>query len=124
MSAGRVRSWCSQARQPLFLLAQSQRSEGGTGPLVVCGEVRGLMSQPPTDLIQGDGPDAVPPVKSRRGSSIKEADAIKAGLEDPEIKAFVTIIGILRGLSSDRARERVFTNVQLKLAGDQEAVEA
>jgi len=45
-------------------------------------------------------------VKDRR-----EADAIRAGLEDPVMRAQVIITGVLRSLPSDRARKRVITFV-------------
>jgi len=42
----------------------------------------------------------------------KEADAIKAGLEDPATRAFVIVMGVLRELPSDRARTRVLSYVR------------
>lgn len=45
-------------------------------------------------------------VQSRR-----EGDAIRAGLEDPVMRAMVTITGALKELPSDRARERVMRYV-------------
>lgn len=41
----------------------------------------------------------------------EEADAIRAGLEEPAVRAFVTVIGILSKLDSDRARKRVLSFV-------------
>jgi hypothetical protein len=41
----------------------------------------------------------------------KEADAIRDGLEDPAVRAFVVIMGALAALPSDRARTRVMTYV-------------
>ena len=37
----------------------------------------------------------------------READDIRAGLEDPAVRAFVMIMGALSRLPSDRARRRV-----------------
>jgi hypothetical protein len=37
----------------------------------------------------------------------KEGDQIRAGLADPQVRAFVKVIGTLSALASDRARERV-----------------
>jgi hypothetical protein len=37
----------------------------------------------------------------------KEADAIRAGLNDPAVRAFVIVMGALSTLPSDRARKRV-----------------
>ncbi|HMF27591.1 MAG TPA: hypothetical protein VKE42_02400 [Candidatus Cybelea sp.] len=37
----------------------------------------------------------------------KEADAIRIGLDDPTIRAFVVMMGVLKELPSDRARKRV-----------------
>jgi hypothetical protein len=42
------------------------------------------------------------PVASR-----KEAEQIRRGLQDPEVRAFVKIAGTLLALQSDRARKRV-----------------
>jgi hypothetical protein len=47
-------------------------------------------------------------------SDRKEADAIRAGLDDPAVRAFVVIVGILLPLS-DRARKRVMTYVTDRL---------
>jgi len=41
-----------------------------------------------------------------------EASAIKTGLEDPAIRAFVVVMGVLMTLPSDRARKRVLTYVE------------
>lgn len=53
-------------------------------------------------------------VKDRR-----EADAIRSGLEDPTVRAFVIIMGVLKPLSP-RARTRVMQYVTDKLSEDQE----
>lgn len=53
-------------------------------------------------------------VKDRR-----EADAVRIGLEDPAVRAFVVITGVLTPLSP-RARARVMTYVTDKLAEDDE----
>jgi hypothetical protein len=42
----------------------------------------------------------------------KEADAIRAGLEDPAVRAHVVILGTLKQLPSDRARARVLAFVR------------
>jgi hypothetical protein len=42
----------------------------------------------------------------------KEAEAIRAGLEDPATRAFVAVMGALSTLPSDRARKRVMLYVQ------------
>jgi hypothetical protein len=44
----------------------------------------------------------------------KEADAIRQGLLNPEVRAFVKVMGVLAGLPSDRARERVLRFVDDK----------
>jgi hypothetical protein len=44
-------------------------------------------------------------------SDRKEADAIRAGLEDPAVRAFVVIMGALLTLPSERARKRVLQYV-------------
>lgn len=41
----------------------------------------------------------------------KEAEAIRAGLADPAVRAFVAIMGALSGLPSDRAKRRVLQYV-------------
>ena len=40
-------------------------------------------------------------------SDRKEAEAIRAGLADPAVRAFVIVMGALSALPSDRARQRV-----------------
>lgn len=45
----------------------------------------------------------------------KEADAIRAGLEDPEVRAMVIIAGLLKQLPDDRTRQRVLNFVMDKL---------
>lgn len=40
-----------------------------------------------------------------------EADQIRAGLSDPEVRAFVRLVGILNALPSNRARRRVLSFV-------------
>jgi hypothetical protein len=42
----------------------------------------------------------------------KEADNIRAGLEDPQVRAFVITMGALLKLPSDRARIRVLNFVR------------
>jgi len=42
----------------------------------------------------------------------KEADAIRTGLDDPTVRAFVVMMGVLKELPSDRARVRVLRYVQ------------
>lgn len=42
----------------------------------------------------------------------KEADNIRAGLEDPAVRAFVTIVGVLSTLPNTRAQARVMTYVR------------
>jgi hypothetical protein len=42
----------------------------------------------------------------------KEAEAIRAGLDDPATRAFVVVMGALSTLPSDRARKRVMLFVQ------------
>lgn len=37
----------------------------------------------------------------------REGDQLRAGLDDPSVRAFVQVIGLLNGLSTDRARQRV-----------------
>jgi len=44
-------------------------------------------------------------------SNRREGEQIRAGLEDPNVRAFVKVMGILRGLPSDRARQRVLSFV-------------
>lgn len=56
-------------------------------------------------------------VKDRR-----EGELVKAGLEDPAVKAFVVVMGALSQLPSDRARKRVMEFVTDKLEEDVAAV--
>ncbi len=42
----------------------------------------------------------------------KEAASIRKGLEDPAVRAFVSVMGALATLESDRARKRVMTFVR------------
>ena len=42
----------------------------------------------------------------------KEAEQIRTGLEDPTTRAFVTVMGVLAALPSDRARARVLNFVR------------
>jgi len=37
----------------------------------------------------------------------KEGELLRRGLEDPDVRAFVKVMGSLFGLASDRARKRV-----------------
>lgn len=55
-------------------------------------------------------------VKDRR-----EADAIKAGLEDPVMRAMVIIIGTLKALPTKRAQARVLQYVSDRLEEEEEA---
>jgi hypothetical protein len=50
----------------------------------------------------------------------KEADAIRRGLEDPAIRAFVIVMGVLLALPTDRARKRVLQFVSDRLEEEQE----
>jgi hypothetical protein len=50
----------------------------------------------------------------------KEGDAIRAGLEDPSVRAFVVVMGALKMLPTDRARRRVLQFVVDKLEEDNE----
>jgi hypothetical protein len=59
--------------------------------------------------------------KDERGNSMKatievrdkkEAEAIRAGLADPAVRAFVQVMGALSALPSDRARKRVMQFVR------------
>lgn len=52
-------------------------------------------------------------------SDRREAEAVRVGLEDPAVRAFVVIVGVLKPLTP-RARERVMTYVTDKLAEDAE----
>jgi hypothetical protein len=45
----------------------------------------------------------------------KEAELIRRGLERPDVRAFVKIMGALEQLPTDRARRRVMTYVADKL---------
>jgi len=44
-------------------------------------------------------------------SDRKEADQIRAGLADPNVRAFVKVMGILRGLPSHRSQQLVLSFV-------------
>ena len=50
----------------------------------------------------------------------READAIKRGLEDPAVRAFVVIIGVMKELPNDRARARVMQYVKDRLDEEDE----
>jgi hypothetical protein len=50
----------------------------------------------------------------------KEADAIRTGLEDPSVRAFVVVMGALNMLPSDRSRRRVLQFVIDKLDEEQD----
>lgn len=52
-------------------------------------------------------------------TSRQEADAIRTGLEDPAVRAFVTIMGILKPMTK-RAQARVLQYVTDRLAEDDE----
>lgn len=52
-------------------------------------------------------------------SDKREASAIRTGLEDPAVRAFVVIVGVLKPLTS-RTRARVMQYVTDKLDEDQE----
>jgi hypothetical protein len=58
-------------------------------------------------------------VKDRR-----EADAIKLALEDSAVRAFVVVMGTLKGLPTDRARKRVLQYVHDRLEEESEIAEA
>jgi hypothetical protein len=45
-------------------------------------------------------------------SDRKEAEAIRAGLSDPAVRAFVIVMGALSQLPTDRARKRVMQFVR------------
>jgi hypothetical protein len=45
----------------------------------------------------------------------KEGDLLRAGLDDPAVRAFVQVMAVLNSLPSDRARQRVLTFVVDKL---------
>lgn len=53
-----------------------------------------------------------------------EGTALQAGLEDPAVKAFVVLMGIMSKLPSDRSRNRVLTYVADHLAEQNEQPEA
>ncbi len=53
-----------------------------------------------------------------------EASAVKAGMEDPTVRAFVVTMGVLRQLPSDRARKRVLEFISDKLDEEKKAPEA
>lgn len=53
-------------------------------------------------------------------SSRQEADSIRVGLDDPAVRAFVQIIGALKGLPTDRARKRVLEFVVDRLEEEQQ----
>lgn len=55
-------------------------------------------------------------VKDRR-----EADAIRIGLEDPAVRAFVVIMGVLAALPTKRAQARVLQYVSDRLEEEEEA---
>lgn len=55
-------------------------------------------------------------VKSR-----EEGNALKAGLNDPVLRAMVTTVGVLMSLPTDRARRRVLEYVADRL--DEEAAQ-
>jgi len=46
----------------------------------------------------------------------QEGEQIRRGLADPQVRAFVKVMGTLLALPSDRARERVLRFVDDKLA--------
>jgi hypothetical protein len=48
----------------------------------------------------------------------KEADAIRRGLADPQVRALVCVTGILAALPSDRARLRVLRVIDDKFNED------
>lgn len=56
-------------------------------------------------------------------SDRREAEALRTGLEDPAVRAFVIIIGVLKPLTP-RARARVMQYVTDKLDEDQEIKQA
>lgn len=54
----------------------------------------------------------------------REGELLQRGLDDPQVRAFVKVIGVLQQLPSDRARARVLWCVRDQLdeqAGDVEA---
>ncbi len=50
-----------------------------------------------------------------------ERDQIRRALEEPQVRAFVRIMGTLLALPSDRARERVVRFIDDKLDEDDDA---
>jgi hypothetical protein len=54
-----------------------------------------------------DSPKGAPMKMTLEVKDRKEADAIRTGMEDPAVRAFVLVMGALKALPSDRARERV-----------------
>jgi hypothetical protein len=52
-------------------------------------------------------------------SDRKEGDAIRTGLEDPAVRAFIVIMGALLTLPSDRARRRVLVYVKDRIEEEQ-----
>lgn len=51
----------------------------------------------------------------------KEAESIRKALDDPAVRAFVVIMGVLLTLPSQRARKRVLQYVEDKFAEDDES---
>lgn len=49
-----------------------------------------------------------------------EGEQIRAGLEDPAVRAFVKVYGVLKALPSDRARARVLAYIADRVAEEQE----
>jgi hypothetical protein len=50
----------------------------------------------------------------------KEGEHIRTGLEDPAVRAFVVIMGVLKTLPTDRSRARVLTYVNDLLSEDEQ----
>ena len=50
----------------------------------------------------------------------EEATAIRTGLEDPTIRAFVVVMGTLNALPTGRARRRVLQYVEDRFAEEEE----
>jgi hypothetical protein len=50
----------------------------------------------------------------------REAEAVRVGLEDPAVRAFVVIMGVMKSLPSKRAQARVMQYVTDRLDEDQE----
>ena len=44
-------------------------------------------------------------------ASRREAEEIRAGLEDKDVLAFVKVVGVLRRLDSDAARGRILVHI-------------